>query len=107
LPRPTLVAVGAKWGAHDIDLMVGLSGDQEFGIDIAAVEQVHAGEEVALRQVLVDGGAHDAIRCGRRCGDHLGDEMGLVIITGFGEVDLIADPLQVTFRTVPGVSIVR
>ena len=32
--------------------------------------------------------------------------MGLVIITSFGEVDLIADPLQVTFRTVPGVGIV-
>jgi hypothetical protein len=62
--------------------MRGVGGDEAFGIDIAAVEQVRAGEEVTRGQVSVDGRAHHAIRHGRGRCEHLGDEMRLAVITG-------------------------
>jgi hypothetical protein len=86
--------------------MLGLGGEQQLGIHIAAVEHVRAGEEIALRQVVVDGGTHDAIRRGRRCGDHLGDQMGLALITGFGEMHLVTHALDVTFGAIAGLWIV-
>jgi hypothetical protein len=68
---------------------------------------VRAGEEIALCQVLVDGRTHDAILRGRRCGQYLGDEMGLAIITGFGEMHFVAHPLDIAFGAIPGFWIVR
>jgi hypothetical protein len=41
-----LPAIGAEGGPHYIDLMLGLGCHQEVGIDIAAVEQVRAGEQI-------------------------------------------------------------
>ncbi len=81
------------------NLMLGLGGDESLGIDIAAVEQVRA--EVTCRQVLVDGGAHHLIRHGRGRREHLGDEMRLAVITGLGQVDFVAHPLDAPLRAVP------
>ena len=64
LSGPPLVAIGAKGWAHDIDLMVGLSGDQEFGIHIAAVEQVRSGEEITQSGVVAGVVLTWVIRCG-------------------------------------------
>ena len=58
---PPLPTVGPERRANHIDLMLGLSADQEVRIDIAAVEQVCPGQEISIGQVLLDGGAHDAI----------------------------------------------
>jgi hypothetical protein len=41
-----LPAIGAEGGANHIDLMLGLGRHQEVGIDIAAVEQVGAGQQI-------------------------------------------------------------
>ena len=43
LPFPPLPTVGPKRRTNHIDLMLGLGGDEEVRIDIAAVEQVCAG----------------------------------------------------------------
>jgi hypothetical protein len=84
LARPPLVAIRPKGRADHVDLMRGVGGGESLGTDIAAIEQVRAGEEVRRRQVLVDGGAHHAIRRGRGRRAHLGNEMRLAVITGFG-----------------------
>jgi hypothetical protein len=47
-PFPPLPAVGPKRPTHHIDLMLGLGGDQEVRIDIAAVEQVYAWEDITI-----------------------------------------------------------
>ena len=44
-PFPPLPAVGPKRRANHIDPMLGVGGDQEVRIDIAAVEQVDAWED--------------------------------------------------------------
>ncbi len=48
LAREALPAVGAKGRADHVDLMVGLGGDEEVRIDVAAVQQVGAGEATAI-----------------------------------------------------------
>ena len=103
---PTLVAIGAKGRAYDIDLMVGLSGDQECGRHIAAVEQVHVGEEIARGSVILDDRTHDTIRGGRRCGHDASHEVRLTLLTSFGEVDLIADPGDAAFGAIAGLGII-
>jgi hypothetical protein len=47
-PFPPLPTVGSKRRTNHIDLMLGLGGDQEVRIDIAAVEHVGPGEEIPI-----------------------------------------------------------
>ena len=47
-PFPPLPTVGAKRRPNHIDLMLGLGGDQEVRVDIPAVEQVCAWEEMTI-----------------------------------------------------------
>jgi hypothetical protein len=56
LPFPPLSAVGPKRRTYHIDLLLALAGDQEVRIDIAAVEQVDAWEDITIGSVLLDGG---------------------------------------------------
>ena len=90
LPFPPLPAVGPKRRTNHIDLMLSLGGDQEVRIDIAAVEQVCPRQEIPIGQVLLDGESHDAILRGGWRRHHLRDEIGVVGISGLGEVELIA-----------------
>ena len=69
--------IGPKGRADHVGLMRGVGGDEAFGIDIAAVEQVRAGEEVTRGKVILDEGAHDTIRGGRRRRHDAGNEMWL------------------------------
>ena len=63
-------------------------------------------KEIPIGQVLLDGGAHDAILRGRGRRHHLRDEIGVVGITGLGEVELIADPVGLAFTAVAGLQVV-
>jgi hypothetical protein len=47
-PFPPLPAVGPQGWTDHIDLMMGLGGDQEVRIDIPAVEQVYAWEDITF-----------------------------------------------------------
>ena len=107
LACPPLMAIRPKRGADHVDLMLGVGGDQEVRIDRAAIEQVRVGEEITLRQVSLDGRPHDAIRGRRRGGHNPRDEVRLIILTGFGEVDLIADPSDATLGAIPGLDVIR
>jgi hypothetical protein len=51
LACPPLMEIGPKGRADHVGLMRGVGGDEAFGIDIAAVEQVRAGEEVTRDSV--------------------------------------------------------
>jgi hypothetical protein len=106
LPCPPLPAVGPERRTDHIDLMLGLGGDEQVCIDIAAVEQVRAREELPLGEVAVDRRAHDAVLRGRRCREHLGDQIGLTHIAGLGEMELIAHPMGIAFTAVAGFQVI-
>jgi hypothetical protein len=90
--RPPLVALRPKGRADHGDLRLGVGGDKECGIHIAAIEQRRAREEITIGQVWLDGRSHDAIRRGRwgRC--HRRHDRRLALVAGFREMDLGADP---------------
>jgi hypothetical protein len=90
LARPSLPGIGPKGWPDDIDLVRGLGGNQEVGIDIAAVEEVRARQQITLGKAIVDGGAHDTIRGGGGRGDHLSHQIRLAWITSLGEVQFVA-----------------
>jgi hypothetical protein len=48
LPSPPLPAVGPKGWPNHLNLMLGLRGDQEVRIVIAAVEEVYAWEDITI-----------------------------------------------------------
>ena len=101
--------LGHKWrpgGSAHNDLILDLGGDQEIGIDIAALEPVGLGEQITSGQVLLGGGVYDAVWQGYRRRDHLRDESGVVDITGVGEVDLTVDPVSVPYTTLADLQIV-
>jgi hypothetical protein len=106
LARPSLPAVGPKGRPDDIDLMLGLGGDQEVGIDIAAVEEVRARQQITLGQFVVDGGPHDTIRGDGGRGNHLSHQIRRAWITGLGEVQLVAHPMGIAFIAGAGLQVV-
>jgi hypothetical protein len=106
LARPSLPAIGPKGWPDDIDLVQSLGGDEEVGIDIAAVEEVRARQQITLGKVVVDGRTHHTIRRGGGRGDHLGNQIRLAWITGLGEVELVAHPMGVAFTAVAGLQVV-
>jgi hypothetical protein len=106
LTRPPLMAIRPEGRADHVDLMRCVGGDQEVRIDIPAVQQMRAGEEITIGQVLLDGRSHNAIQCSRWGRQHLRDDRRLALVTGFREVDLVAHQGDPAFRAVPGVWIV-
>jgi hypothetical protein len=100
-----LPAIGSIRGTDHIDLVL-LRGHQEVGIHIAAVEQMGARQQVACGQILDDGRAHRTIGRCRRGREHLRNQIGVLWLTGLGEVELIADPLRVAFRAIAGLKLV-
>jgi hypothetical protein len=83
-----------------------LGGDQEVGVHIAAVEHAGAGQEIPIGQVLVDGGAHDAIVHGRGRRHHRRDAIGVVGIAGLGAVARRAHPMGLALTAVAGLQVV-
>jgi hypothetical protein len=81
-----------------------MSSNEQLGIDIAAIEQVHTGEEMTRGQVILNERARDTIRGGRRRGHDAGDQVRLIILTGFGKVHLVADLGDTTLRAIPGLA---
>jgi hypothetical protein len=103
--RSPWVARRPEGWAHDLDLMDGRSGDEPLGIDIATIEQVQTGEEMALGQVTLHERAHGTIRGGRQRGHDTGAQVRLIILTGVGQVHLGADPGGATRGAIPGLAI--
>jgi hypothetical protein len=106
LARSPLVAIRPEGWAHDIDLMDGLSGDEPLGIDLATIEPVQTREEIARGQVTLNERAHGTIRGGRRRGHDTGAQVQLILLTGFGQVHLAADPGGATRGAIPGRDII-
>jgi hypothetical protein len=105
-PCPPLPPVGPKRRANHSDPLLGLGGDPEVRIDIAAVEQVDAWEATTVGSVVLDGGAHDAIWRGGWRRHHLRDEISMVGITGLGAVDLLTDPVRFALTAVARLQVV-
>jgi len=86
--------------------MLGLSYDEEVGVDIATVEQVRAVQEITLGSVVLDHRTHHAIGRGGGRGQDLGNQIRPTIIARFCEVALIFHSMRIAFRTVARLQVI-
>jgi len=81
-----LPTIGPKRRSDHIDLVLALRCDQDVGIHRAAVEQVGPRQQITGGSVVCDRRPHHPIRRGRRCREHLRDQIGLLRFTGLRDV---------------------
>src|SRR5712691_6648939 len=69
-----------------------LTRDQDWCGDISRVEQVLAWGECRFLKICVDRFGHHLISRRSRGRCDMGDEMGMILITGFGQMDFVPGP---------------
>ena len=106
LARPGLPAVIAAHWPEQFDVVLVPAGDQQFGVEEAGVDDMHARQEIALLECRMDRGRDRAIV--RRPGGRLdvGDQVRAVVVARLGEMHLVPDPLRRTFPRVMGLIVV-
>lgn len=87
-----LPAVVGSRGANEIDLVVLLTLHEQLGIDISRVHNLLLGQRVFVFEAFMDKRRSRIIRDRGRGGFHVSNQMGCVLVTGFGQMDLIAHP---------------
>ena len=86
---PTRVRRG--W-ADEVNPIAGRTGQQMLPADVAGIEQVLAGEQLARGEIRFDHVGHLHIVRARRHGRDMADQMGRVHVAGFGEVNRVPGP---------------
>src|SRR5205807_315022 len=71
----------------DFDPVLRLPGNQDGCSDIACIQQVLTRGEVSLLKFGMDRLRHRLIGPGSRSRGHMRDEVGQVLLTGFGQMD--------------------
>lgn len=99
---PGLPAVIPQGWADHINLMGLLTVHQGFGGHRARIEQVFTRQQLVLGQMLVNRRRNTHLGGGRRCFD-VDHKMRLVVVTGFGEMALVARPGAATFGAKAGI----
>jgi hypothetical protein len=99
LPLPRLPVGVSSDGADDLHMMHESLRHEDACIDIAGIHQMRGWEQIALSQVSVDGIEQLAI--GNCCSRsrHVGDFIGVVFLTGFGEMNLVPRPSRCPLDT--------
>ena len=65
-----------------------------FGADVASIDQLLSGEQIGLREMALDRDKGMVVLLNRWGSVDVGDEMRAVVVTAFGHMDFVADPLQ-------------
>ena len=93
--------------SHQVNALGLLLSQQQFHIHIACIHIVLCWWYAFGTQRLIDGGEHRDI--GHRCIGRLDmrNHVHLLVLTGFRQVHFIADPVQVAFRAVAHLRIIR
>lgn len=86
--------------------MLGLTRQEVVGGDIAGIDDLLARCHLAGGQVGLNGGEHGKIRGRGRYDRHIGDEVGRIIVTGFGNMHLVARPLRLALFAVVGIRVI-
>ena len=80
-----------------LDAVPALTIAQHFGIDVPPIQQMFLGQQAFADQSGVDRSVDLFILGGGGRGFHVGNQMGLSLITTLGQVDLITNPLGLRF----------
>jgi hypothetical protein len=95
----TLSGLGLPTGVggnriHQVKPIVSLTGQHLPGSDISGIDQMFGRQQSLLGQSGVDAGGDMDIGGGGRGGFHVGDQVGGVRVTGFGDMSGVAGAVQ-------------
>jgi hypothetical protein len=93
-------------GSNHFNAVLVLAGNQDRCGDISRVEQVLAWGECRFLKISVDRFRHHLIGDRSRGRRDMGDEMGTILITGFGQMDFVPSPPRLALFAVAGFLIV-
>jgi hypothetical protein len=91
---------------HQVHGVLVTTGEDPFGADIARIHQLLGREQVVRRQIGLNGVERLVILLRRRSRGDLRNQVGQVILTPFGQVDLVPDPLSGALAPVAHIAVV-
>ena len=97
--------VADHWPNH-AHTMLSLTCHQHTGVDVANVEIMLTRQQILGRQISLDRRGQIAIGGRGGCGSDVCDQVGCVIITGFGQMGLVADPTGVALGFVARLDVI-
>ncbi|CAG0935951.1 hypothetical protein TFLX_04805 [Thermoflexales bacterium] len=98
--------INIDW-TDQINPMFFLAVQQEFGTHIARIHQMLLRTQRLIRQVLLDRRRSFIILFNGESSFYLHNEMRLILVAGFGQMDLVADLLNLALAPIAGFRIKR
>lgn len=86
---------------------IGLTIGQEVAGRITAIDQMFIRQQILLLQIRMDVRQHVIVAGGGRGGFDMDNQVRAIVVSGFGEMRLIADPTYLVFDLKAGLRIVR
>jgi len=80
-------------GPEQVNGVVVSAGDQQRGVKVAGTNEMRLRQQVAACEVLMDDWRRVTISNRPRHCLNLRHEMGVIVLAGLGDMDLVADPL--------------
>jgi hypothetical protein len=80
--------------------------DEQIGVDVAGIHQMLLGQQGLFCERLLDGGGAVHVARGRQGGVHVGDEVGLIGVARFRDVDFVARPRCAALGGIVGLRII-
>lgn len=99
LPLPTLVV---RHRANQGDPVLAPPGQERVGGDIARIDQLFPRRQLTGVQMRLNGGQHRNIGGRGRGGRHSGDQVGCLVVTGCGDMHLVARPRRLARFAITG-----
>ncbi|MBO0795463.1 MAG: hypothetical protein J2P36_31605, partial [Ktedonobacteraceae bacterium] len=83
--------------SDDLKVQMALTLHQHIGVHVAGVQEVFAGKERSFGQRLLNGSDRLTIEDPSSSRFNMGDEMDLLVLTCFGEMNLVTGPSERAF----------
>jgi hypothetical protein len=103
LPLPTLVV---RHGANQGHPVLGTTRQEMVGGDIARSHQLFPWRQLAGGQASLHNGPHGKIGGRGRCGRDIGDAVGRLVVTGFGDMHLVACLFRLALFAITGFRVI-
>jgi hypothetical protein len=105
---------GLRWpltiGAHrtePLHAVLTLAGDQQFGVEVARIDEMRGRQQPLTCERLVDMGCGRTIADGPSGGFHMGHDVRCIVLAGLGHMDCIPHPRRRLLVAVPGLDVIR
>jgi hypothetical protein len=105
--RASLPVIVSACGPQQIHPIVVPTLNEEVGVQEAGIHDMRARQQAPLLQRGMDLGGCRAVGCWAGGGFDVRDQVRQIILTGFGNMDFVADPLRGVLTGIVGFNVIR